>query len=175
MVAPNTNPARPVSKRKGFAASWSRRASARQAPRKKSAARARSKITLVTPRMVRTAGAAKIAPTPSETSAAQKASALHAPRTTVKPAQNPPARQRRAISELIGPGGQATDHPRRKPVASKGKTGASIAERSPAFEIGAIPGQGGRSAPQARRFAERPNRPRNNAAPARKGRGAISV
>jgi hypothetical protein len=42
----------------------------------------------------------------------------------VNPAQNPLAKQRRAISEFIGPGGQATDQPRRKPVASKGEMAA---------------------------------------------------
>src|SRR5271170_8225270 len=69
-------------------------------------------------------GPVKSTPTPSETRTAHRASALQAPSRRVNPAQKPPARQRRAISALIGPGGQATDQPRRKPVARRGRRGA---------------------------------------------------
>ena len=47
------------------------------------------------------------------------ASALEAATRTAMPAQKSPAAQRRTISALIGPGGQATDHPSTKPVARR--------------------------------------------------------
>src|SRR5208337_1731916 len=50
---------------------------------------------------------------------AHSASALEAPASTAIPAQKSPAAQRRAISALIGPGGQATDQPRTNPVARR--------------------------------------------------------
>ena len=59
----------------------------------------------------------------SATATAQRASALEAPTSTAIPPQKLPEPQRRAISALIGPGGQATDQPRRKPVCEKGDKG----------------------------------------------------
>src|SRR5438552_12683528 len=63
------------------------------------------------------------APAPSETQNAQRKSPVHAPRPIGQAPQNPPprsfgSRPRRIISALIGPGGQATDQPRIKPLTN---------------------------------------------------------
>ena len=76
-------------------------------------------------------GAAKRKPIPSDTSAAHSASPVQAPSSSENPAQKRPARQRRALSALIGPGGQATDQPSRKPAARRGESGAFMAEEAP--------------------------------------------
>ena len=64
----------------------------------------------------------KVAPAPMETQKAQRKSPQHAPRPMGHADQKPPPRSfgrrpRRIISALTGPGGQAPDQPRRKPLA----------------------------------------------------------
>src|SRR4030095_14734627 len=91
------------------------------APRAKLKARKKRSKKLITPSARWSRGEARSAPAPAATPKAQMKSPVQAPRPSCHAAQNPPpcargSKARRIISALIGPGGQATDHPRINPL-----------------------------------------------------------